>query len=174
MGAVVVVVHEQVHRIRDVLRQQAVGRDSGRNDLVAAVLGSLPQRLVERAVAHPAVNIVHALDLGRVGGDAHHLAVDGRHQHVADRKPVAWVERTARRRPRPRPRVGARQLLAHIVRAEHRHVDDLQPFEVGHPEPFSGLDHDREPGRRRQNLRERRIRPVWLNHGPPTPRFSLV
>ena len=72
------------------LREQT--GEGGGNDLVAAVLGALAEGLVEAAVAHAAVNIMHALDVGSIRGDAHHLAVDGRHQDVSDGKPVSRIE----------------------------------------------------------------------------------
>ena len=50
--AIVVIVHEEVHRVRDVLRQQAPRRHGFTDVLVTAVTGAEAVRLVEEAVAH--------------------------------------------------------------------------------------------------------------------------
>jgi hypothetical protein len=61
----------------------------------------------------------------------YHLAIDRRHQIVADGEPVARVELAGRAGIEARARIGRRELLARIGAVEHRHVDDLAPARVG-------------------------------------------
>src|SRR5262249_16710519 len=62
-SAVVLVVHEEVHRVRNVLGQQSPRRYRVADVLVTAVSRSETVRFVEVAVAHAVVCVVHALRL---------------------------------------------------------------------------------------------------------------
>ena len=90
-----VIVHEQIHAVGDVLGLEPVRRDGGGDDLLAAVLWALAVGLVEVAIAHPPVDAVDALGLRRLLDDAHHRPVDGRAQHVTRQELVAGIKSLA-------------------------------------------------------------------------------
>src|SRR5262249_13504188 len=81
--AAVLVVHEEVHRVRYVFRQQAIRGERRADDLVAAILHLDAVRLVEEAVTHAVVDVVDPLRLRRLFHNRRHRPAERGHQRVA-------------------------------------------------------------------------------------------
>src|SRR5437899_2131442 len=152
--AIVVVVHEEVHRVGNVLGQDRVGLHGGRDDLVTAVARAEPVRLVEEAIAHAVVRVVDALGLRCLLHDRHHRAADRGHERVALGQRIARHVFGARLGDVACARVRRRELLPRVLPVEDGHVDHLLALEIGDAQVLALLHGHREPPLGRDDLLE--------------------